>query len=190
MLKFLLVDNGSRHIAAITRLLPTIPEVVSFAGLNSIDPSTYDGIILSGSSKLPVLCNETLFETELSLIRDTTAPLIGICLGAELIACAFDGTLRDLGEKRTGLIDIVSTDEQALLLEKGRQFSVYEAHRWTIDTLPNEFHILATSSHGPEIIKHHSRPLWGLQFHPEHLTESTVGDKIFLRILTHSLTKK
>ncbi len=187
MPKYLLIDNGSIHTEALARLLPETPRVIGFGDLDSVDASTFDTIILSGGSQMPVMGNEQSFETELSLIRNAAVPIIGICLGAELISHAFDGKLRDLGEKRKGLIQIISTDEDGLLLENGRRFDVYEAHRWTIDLLPSEFHTLARSDHGPEIIRHISRPIWGLQFHPEHLTESTLGDEIFLRILTHSL---
>jgi para-aminobenzoate synthetase len=187
MPKYLLIDNGSIHTEALARLLPETPRIIGFGNLDSIDASVFDAVILSGGSQMPVMGNEQSFVTEISLIRNTAVPLIGICLGAELIGHAFGGKLRDLGEKRKGLIQIISTDEDSLLLENGRLFDVYEAHRWTIDRLPNEFRTLAQSDHGPEIIKHISRPIWGLQFHPEHLSESTLGDEIFLRILARSL---
>lgn len=190
MPRFLLIDNGSRHTVALAKLLPEFPEIVRFDRLGSFDIAPYDCILLSGSSELPLFGNEALFETELSLIRDSSLPIIGICLGAELIAHAFGGTLVDLGEKRKGLVEITATGESVFLLETGRVFSVYEAHRFAIETLPEGFFAIAQSDHGPEIIKHRSRPIWGLQFHPEHLAEATLGDEMFARILAHSLPRK
>ena len=190
MLKFLLIDNGSIHTTALARLLPEAPEIIRFNSITQIDASQYDCIILSGSSELPLLGNEAAFEAELLVIKNTCLPIIGICFGTELIAHAFGGTLIDLGEKRKGVVDIVSTDNSGLLLEAERHFSVYEAHRFGIKVVPKELIVLAESTHGPEIIKHFSRPIWGLQFHPEHLSESTLGDEIFARILSHSLVRK
>jgi GMP synthase-like glutamine amidotransferase len=187
MEKFLLIDNGSVLTESLTRLLPTRPTIVRFGDIQSTSAVGYDCVILSGSSVLPITGNESAFESEASLIRNSDVPIIGICLGAELIGHAFGATLRNLGEKRKGLIDITSTDKEGLLLEPGRRFSVYEAHRWTLGTVPENFRVLAESDHGPEIIKHVSRPVWGLQFHPEHLTDETFGDEIFSRIINRSL---
>lgn len=188
MEKFLLIDNGSTLTKSLARLLPTRPDILRFGDIRPTSAAGYDCVILSGSSQLPVVGNESVFESEIALVRSIDVPIIGICLGAELIGHAFGGTLRNLGEKRKGLIDITSTDEGGLLLEFGRRFSVYEAHRWTLETAPENFRMLAESDHGPEIIQHVSRPIWGLQFHPEHLTESSLGDEIFMRILNHSVT--
>lgn len=190
MEKFLLIDNGSTLTESLARLLPTRPVIIRFGDIQPASAVGYDCVILSGSSQLPILGNESAFESEVTLIRNATIPVIGICLGAELIGHAFGATLRNLGEKRKGLIDITSTDEEGLLFEPGRRFSVYEAHRWALGVVPESFMVLAESDHGPEIIKHVSRPIWGLQFHPEHLTESTLGDEIFLRILNHSATAR
>ena len=186
--KFLLIDNGSVLTESLARLLPTQPTIVRFGDIQSASTIGYDCVLLSGSSQFPVVGNESRFASELDLIRTSSLPIIGICLGAELIGHAFGGTLRNLGEKRKGLIDITSTDKEGLLLEFGRRFSVYEAHRWALADLPESLRMLAESDHGPEIIRHVSRPIWGLQFHPEHLAESTLGDEIFMRILNHSVT--
>lgn len=190
MEKFLLIDNGSTLTESLAQLLPMRPTTVRFGDIRPASAAGNDCVILSGSSRLPVVGNESAFESEITLIRESAVPIIGICLGAELIGHAFGGMLRDLGEKRKGLVDITSTDEEKVLLENGRHFSVYEAHQWALETVPENFKILAESDHGPEIIKHVSRPIWGLQFHPEHLTESTLGDEIFMRILNHSLAAR
>ena len=189
MPKFLVIDNGSIHTDAIARLLPEIPTIARFDDIRTIMTNEYDCIILSGSSHLPVLGNENLFAHELQLIRESAQLIIGICLGAELIDHAFGGELIDLGAKRKGLIKIIATDPTQILLEHGRVFDVYEAHRFAIKTVPDQFAVLAVSDHGPEIIKHVSRPIWGLQFHPEHLTDITLGDEIFTRIVSRSLSE-
>ncbi|MGB3073035.1 MAG: gamma-glutamyl-gamma-aminobutyrate hydrolase family protein [Candidatus Moraniibacteriota bacterium] len=190
MPKFLLVDNGSVRIEELDRLLPETPTTVDVEGFKALDTRSFDLVLLSGSSTLPVLGNEALFSDELQFIREAHIPIIGICLGAELIGHAFSGTLHDLGEKRKGMVDIVSTDTDGLLLELGRHFSVYEAHRFALASVPSEFLVLAKSDHGPEILKHATLPIWGLQFHPEHLTDETVGDEIFSRIINRSLLSK
>ncbi|MFA9262026.1 MAG: type 1 glutamine amidotransferase [Undibacterium sp.] len=186
MPKFLVIDNGSIHTAALVRLLPNTPTIVGFDEVDSGISHEYDCIILSGSSRFPVIGNENLFSRELQLIQESEKPIIGICLGAELIIHAFGGVLTDLGEKQKGIIRITATDPKHILLEDGRNFDVYEAHRFATKEVPDQFTILAKSDHGPEIIKHRIRPIWGLQFHPEHLTDETIGDEIFSRIVYRS----
>ena len=188
MTRFLLVDNGSIHTEKLRRLLPNHSDVVSFGDLQPNNVIGYDCIILSGSSRLPVVGNEKMFEAEIDIIKESIVPIIGVCLGAELIGRAFGGTLHDLGEKRKGLLEITSTDERGILLERGRTFKVYAAHRWALSTAPKDFETIATSDHGPELIKHVDRAIWGIQFHPEHMTDSSLGDEILLRIITHSIS--
>jgi para-aminobenzoate synthetase len=182
----LLVDNGSIHTEKLAQLIGPETEIIAWDTLGTIDTSTFNAIVLSGSQHTPVSGNEHLFRAESDLIKSSLATIVGICFGCELIGSVFGGRLHDLGIKRRGMLDIISTDTDGLLFEEGRRFRVYEAHRWAIASVPKDFSVLARSDHGPEIIRHRHRPIWGLQFHPEHLTENTLGDEIFRRILSGS----
>ncbi len=183
MFPTLLIDNGSIRIEELKRLLGPAVTTILPAELPQIRERDFTLIVLSGSSQFPVIGNADRYAAEIELIRSATTPIIGICLGCELIVTALGGTLRDLGEKRTGLTTIRPVPNPDAMFDPGYSFQVYEAHRWAVDRLPPGFSVIATSEHGPEIIRHRERPLVGIQFHPEHLTDTTMGDELFGALL-------
>src|SRR5574343_356058 len=183
MLPVLLVDNGSVRIEELKRLLGAAVTTIPYSELPHVPVRDYGLIVLSGSSQYPVLGNEDRFAAEIELIRSTATPIIGICLGCELIVAALGGTLRDLGTKRSGVITIRPTSDSDTFLDSGYSFSVYEAHRWAVDQLPVGVSVIAASDHGPEILRHRERPLIGIRGHPEHLAKTTRGDELFGALL-------
>ena len=62
-------------------------------------------------------------------------------------------------------------------------YPVYEAHRWIIPQLGRDLIGIAQSANGYEIIKHKSRQIYGLQFHPEKYTKKSSGKYIFNQIV-------
>ncbi len=183
-MNILLIDNGTIHLAELKRLLhghtiktqkfdqPTLAD-----NLEGIDL-----IILSGGSQLPVMGNESKYKQEIELIKNCPLPILGICLGFELIGFVFGAELKDMKNKEKGIIDI-QTMPTANLFKNLPNFSVFESHRWVINKLPHDLIELARSKDGIEVIKHRTRPLYGFQFHPEMLTEKTCGDEIFFNLL-------
>lgn len=182
-MKILLIDNGTTLLKKLRKLIPGDEIVHDFKSITTEDSKDFDLIILSGSKELSVLYENESFKSEIDLILNTHTPLIGICLGCELIATAFGGTLKRLDERHSGIREITAIkDDDVLHVEKGESYEVYEGHRWIIDTTPNDFEVLAVSNEGPEIIKHNTLPIWGLQFHPENLVDQTTGDEMFLNL--------
>ncbi|MDO8566065.1 MAG: gamma-glutamyl-gamma-aminobutyrate hydrolase family protein [Candidatus Moranbacteria bacterium] len=183
-MNILLIDNQTKHLEKICRLLPDTPTVVPWNKLSATDALGRDLIILSGGTNVPSVTEyEEFFLIQKSIILGSEKPIIGICLGAQIIANAFDAELEFLGKKRQGIITVLPTETGTRILSIHSPFQVYEGHSWAIKKLPESFDVLAESEDGKEIFKHSSRPLWGLQFHPEHLIDQTSGDEIFLRIL-------
>lgn len=129
--------------------------------------------------------NEEEFRKEIDFVKQCSKPLIGICFGCELLAVAQGGTLIQLATPHTG-IRTVSVRRPELIGGKDT-LAVYEHHEWIIDTLPPAFTIVAESDQGPEIIKHQSLPLYGLQFHPENLVEQTDGDEVFSLLFANAV---
>ena len=155
-------------------------EVFDYSQSKNIFREKFDLLILSGSSQFPIEYNKDKLADEIELIQKSSTPILGICYGCELIAVAFGGTLADRGEGSQLRENVcVKTDIADSLFMGREEFLVYDAHRWSIDVVPESWSVLASSEHGPEVIKHKTRPVYGFQFHPEKMLDETFGDELF-----------
>jgi len=183
-MKILLIDNGTSLMDKLEALIPG-STVEKAQKISDVDDGVFDLTVLSGSRRESVVWNHADFIEEMKFITKSTKPVIGICFGCELMAYAFGSTLKELnpahkGIRKIEIIDTTFSDQSSV--------SVYESHRWIIDKLSDQFKVLAKSPEGPEIIQHVSRPLFGLQFHPENMVDQTDGDEIFNNVIQR-LTK-
>lgn len=185
-MKIALINNGTAEPEKLLALLSGHDvRVFNSTKAGDVDTSQFEVLILSGSSKFPIMGNEGKLEPEFSLVLNSTIPVIGICYGCELIARAFCGTLVDLGEgnKERDVIDVDVVVDHPMFQGK-KSFKAYDAHRWAIESLRPELEILAHSKHGPEVIRHRIRPITGFQFHPEKMVDESFGDEIFNSVLS------
>lgn len=183
-MNFLIIDNGTVRIQELKKLLNNHTyEIVKLGNINLCIVDRFDAIILSGSSKFPIFGNENLYRNEIYLIKNSKKPIIGICLGFELIAHVFGAELKRVDRKIRGIVDISVVKPSKLFLQLPN-FSVFESHRWVIKKSPKNFITLAVSENGIEAFKHKNRKLYGFQFHPSVFTDITCGDEIFNNLLT------
>lgn len=181
-MKVLLIDNGTTLLTKLERLIPGHEIVRSWKDFTPEQCADADLVILSGGSKFQLTGNEGEFERELTLIRKTKKPLVGICFGCELIAVAWGGTLKEMKKKHKGIRKIAVLQPE--FFGGKTELSVFENHRWIIDAIPEGFEILAKSEQGPEMIKNKTLPIYGLQFHPENFVDQTEDDDVFLQFLS------
>lgn len=177
-MRVLLINNGTTLLKKLEELIPGEKIIHTFQDFPT-DTSNFDLAVLSGGSQFQLVGNEDKFTKEIDFIKNTGIPVIGICLGFQILASTFGATLRRLPENRKGIYEIEIIDED---LGKG-EIKVYKNHKWVIHNLPDVFEILAISEDVPEIIKHKTKPIYGLQFHPENLIDQTDGDELFLKLL-------
>ncbi len=179
----LIINNGTVRIDDLKKLLNIYTyDIVKLGEINSSQASKYDLIILSGSSTFSILGNEKLYKNEIQLIKNCKTPILGICLGFELIAFSYGAKLELLDKKIKDIIDI-SVLESGGIFNNLPNFSVYESHRWVVKKAPEEFLVLAESKNGIEVIKHKDKNVYGFQFHPSAFTDLTCGDEIFKNLL-------
>lgn len=179
-MKILLVDNGTTLLSKLKQLIPGEETVERFDTFKHADALAYDLIILSGGSLFPVYGNEDKFNEEYECIKNAQVPIVGICLGFELIVTAFGGSLKKLHTQDKGIKEIQIVDPS---VSNAQTISVYEHHEWGGDMLPDVLKVLAYSTQGPEIIKHQTLPVYGMQFHPEHFVDTLAGDEVFFNII-------
>ncbi|MFA5796550.1 MAG: gamma-glutamyl-gamma-aminobutyrate hydrolase family protein [Candidatus Woesearchaeota archaeon] len=170
-MRILIIDNNSLHldklIAQIRLFSQTTPTVKKFDAITLADYTNYDGIILSGGSDILSVNkgSNAVYASEIALVKKYKKPILGICLGFQIIAHTF-GEALEKREKRCGEVIITIKRRDVLCEAIPKQFSAYEAHKWF---LPKTTFLttLATSSDGVEILRHPTRNIYGVQFHPE-----------------------
>lgn len=167
-MKTLIINNHTKYINELSSIFSDV-DIISKENLTKIyDVSNYDLIVLSGGLNVPtVLRHPEEYKCEIELIKNTNIPIIGICLGLEIITVAFNGELQELPEEHRGLIklQIINSDLEKAL--GSSTLEVTESHRISIKQMPHHFISYAQSEHGIEIIKHKDKPIIGFQFHPE-----------------------
>lgn len=180
--RILLVQNLSVHPRRLAKFLQNYGAVtkVSYRKLDEKLAESFDIIVLSGGHP-QVLGHSKQFKHELDFLRSTERPVIGICLGFELIVRAHGGSLHKLPHKQHGLTPIIAIDPA--FAPGGPAPIVFESHRWGVKDLPTDLIALASTSNGVELIKHSAKPIYGCQFHPEVTRPSNHGQVIFERLL-------
>lgn len=184
-MKILLVDNQTKHVEEWRNLLANKGirlTVIPYSDCDVEYSKQFDLVILSGGSAIAVPHNRIPFSKEIILILNSGIPVLGVCLGFELIADTFGVMLKYREEKVAGFSEIKVTKPHAIFGDK-KEFVVREAHKFYVDELTDDLDELARSSSGIEIFKHREKPIWGFQFHPEIVSPENQGTELFLNLI-------
>jgi len=152
---------------------------------SKIVESEPDLVILTGSSALlSKPRTRELFQPEIDLVRSAKFPVLGICYGHQIIGSAFDAPMRDLGQMFRGYEKVSVVKKHPLFDGLPSDLVVSESHRQELTKVPNEFQHLAQSTTSKvEAMVHRSRPIYGLQFHPERSNDEHPDGRIILQNL-------
>jgi anthranilate synthase component 2 len=106
-------------------------------------------------------------------------PLLGVCLGHQSIGAAFGGTVLRASEPLHGKTSTVENDRKGLFKGLPKSFTATRYHSLIVEknSLPAELEITAvtqdasgdTSKDIVMGLRHKTRPIHGLQFHPESI---------------------
>jgi GMP synthase-like glutamine amidotransferase len=123
------------------------------------DLRQYKKIILSGTT---LEDNVTLNQPEkFQWLKQIEKPVLGICAGMQTIGVVFNLNLLKCLE--IGMTQITTTKENNLLPPI---FNAYSLHNYSVEP-QGDFEALAESATCIQAIKHKSKPIFGLLFHPE-----------------------
>jgi len=149
------------------------------------DEMSVSEIIDNNPSKIvisPGPCTPKEAGISIELIKAAEVPVLGVCLGHQAIGAAFGGKVIKAPEIFHGKTSSINHDGSILFSGIEQTYNVVRYHSLIIDmkTLPSELNVTATLSDNKEIImavEHISRPIYGVQFHPESI-DTNNGKKL------------
>lgn len=160
-----------------------LPALFGMSSLQLIE-AKIEALIIFGSS---ASVNEDLpwqsaIHAWLKQKMDEGIPTLGICYGHQLIAHLYGGKIDyalPTMEKYKGLRQI--TLEKEGFWQKGSGLYIV-SHREVVKTLPVDFEKCAESQETEfELIRHKTKPIWGIQSHPEAGPEFIINSMIPLK---------
>ena len=174
--KIIILDFGSQVTQLIARRVREIKvycEIHPFNKIPVLDDSV-KGIILSGS---PCSVRDADSPSiDLSLFGDR--PVLGICYGAQLLAHLGGGSVQASAHREYGRAHMDSKKPSALLDGLSSKSQVWMSHGDTIMELPTDYEVIgSTETVRVAAFSHISKPIFGIQFHPE-VTHSTEGSEL------------
>jgi GMP synthase (glutamine-hydrolysing) len=100
-------------------------------------------------------------------LKDTDKAVLGICAGHQIIAKIFGSRIIHKKEKHKGMCKVFVDYPHPILDGCSKSFIVYHLHMDVV-VLPKVFNLLVHGHNSEvELMKHQSKPIWGVQFHPE-----------------------
>jgi para-aminobenzoate synthetase len=175
MSSFLLIDNydsftfNLRHLlAAELGELPTVchNDEIPFEALRRDE---FRALVISPGPGRPEEsgdfggCRQAILEFDL--------PILGVCLGHQGIATAFGGAVEPAPAPVHGEATEIRHEGAAMFAGVPRRFEAVRYHSWVVsEPLPDCLEVTARAGDGSVMaLAHRTRPIWGVQFHPESI---------------------
>ena len=135
----------------------------------------------------PGPCTPNEAGISIELIKKSSVPILGVCLGHQAIGAAFGGNIIKAPEIFHGKLSKVEHNQKKIFNGIDSPYSVVRYHSLIIekDSLPNELEITGVLEDNPEVImaiEHKEKPIYGVQFHPESI-ETNFGMKLIENFL-------
>lgn len=179
-----IIDYGSQYTQLIARRIREL-EVFCTIRTPSVSKAELDrpdikAIVLSGG---PASVYGAGAPQLPSGFQDIQKPILGICYGMQLLGQAFGGSVTPAKEREFGRRRLLVKAEHELFRETPDEQTVWMSHGDQIDNLGLEFFPLASTETCPwAAMRHKSRPIVGIQFHPE-VHHSEFGRQILRNFL-------
>ena len=182
-MSIIVVNNKGQYNHRIQRSLQylnipskLVPNTLSIEEIQEKNPI---GLILGGGPSLESAGNSEEY------IKHFDIPILGICLGHQLIAKVYGGEVKTSDTESYAKVKINIKNDENLFKGLAPEMDVWSSHKDEVKTIPINFKILASSSLcDVESFKHENKDIYGIQFHPEvhHTPKGEIIFKNFYKI--------
>jgi GMP synthase (glutamine-hydrolysing) len=174
-----LIVRNLKELGVESKLLPPSVSLEQLEAMNS------DALVMGGgpqSVRSPDHLTGELADAA-RLIRQVKLPMLCICVTHQLLATAFGGVTEAARKPEFGPVEISVLDEGRILEGLGPSFTAWVSHNDEVAKIPEGFQALARSSNCyVEAMRHETRDIFGVQFHPE-VSHTTKGVDLFKNFL-------
>jgi GMP synthase (glutamine-hydrolysing) len=127
------------------------------------------------------------------LAEELNVPILGICGGHQALALAFGGKVGPIraGEddcmpysrdRQGGVVPLTLKTADPLFVGLDGKLRIVESHYDEVKVLPRGFVLLASDRFSPnQIMRHPTKPVYGIQGHPEYFSEGRPDGGMVLR---------
>ncbi|HZX60382.1 MAG TPA: glutamine-hydrolyzing GMP synthase [Candidatus Methylomirabilis sp.] len=164
-----ILDFGSQYTQLIARRVrecrvycEILPCHASVQAIRRLNPR---GIILSGGPASVYDQDAPLLDPDVLALE---RPVLGICYGMQALAHLLGGRVAAAAAREYGRAELRIDDASDLLAGLGAEPRVWMSHGDKILSLPPDWTSIAHTENAPyAAMRHTSRPLYAVQFHPE-----------------------
>jgi GMP synthase (glutamine-hydrolysing) len=166
----LILDFGSQYtqlIARRVRELQIYCEIHPYnAALTEMIDTPPGGVILSGG---PMSVNDADAPDLNPIVFEWNVPVLGICYGLQIIAhTAVPNSVEKADHREFGRARLQIDDRSDLFKGFESTCLVWMSHGDHLKILPPDYNIIAHTGNAPiAAVRHRTKPIYGVQFHPE-----------------------
>jgi para-aminobenzoate synthetase len=126
----------------------------------------FDNVVISPGPGRPDRARDVGLSRD--AIRFARVPVLGVCLGHQLLAHVFGGSVARATHTVHGIRSPVRHDGRGLFAGLPQEFAAVRYHSLLVQRVPPTLRITAITPDGVIMgLAHRARDLWGVQFHPE-----------------------
>lgn len=169
--KILVVDNHDSFVFNIVQYLDELGATTVVVKNEEIEPDfckNFAGVVISPGPGNPQ--NAGVSIDAVKYCDDAGIPILGICLGLQVIGAAFGAKISSAPELLHGRTSKIVHNGTDLFKDIPNNFIATRYHSLAIepDSIPEVLQVTATSSDGTVMgISHRTKNIVGVQFHPE-----------------------
>jgi para-aminobenzoate synthetase component II len=173
----LIIDNYDSFVFNVARYFEELGERVSVKRNDAIESADLQAraIVISPGPCSPAEAGQSMAIVDSYSGR---VPILGICLGHQVIGAVFGGKVRRAKAPMHGDSSLISHDGAGLFHDLPQNFAVGRYHSLIVEDVDTTPLVVTARSDIGEImgLKHKDHPTFGVQFHPESiLTEHGYG---------------